>query len=333
MKHKEELELKERIFSIRSQEEFVSLAIDVFRYQVKYNEVYRKFVEYLNTDVGNVEALEQIPFLPIELFKKHHILDRKDSPELYFLSSGTTLSVRSKHYIVDHLLYEKSVVESFSLFLSSPKDYIFLGLLPSYQEKGNSSLIYMVDYLMQLSGKKENGYFLYDHTALKELLKSTRDKKVLLFGVSYALLDFIENEPEVKDLDLSNLIVMETGGMKGRKEEMTKDALLKELKEGFGIQTIYSEYSMTELLSQAYSLGENKYQSPPWMKILIRNSEDPLSYMAEGRTGGINIIDLANLHSASFIATQDLGRITGSYFEVLGRIDHADIRGCSLLLL
>ena len=250
-------------------------------------------------------------------------------------------------------MYEESIYQSFEQFIGKPEDYIFLGLLPNYSENPHSSLIYMVDYLMKKSRKPENGYFLYNHQELFELLQNLgkENKKVILFGVSFALLDFLDSFPNSPILQYSNtLTIIETGGMKGRKEEMTKDELLRILQKGFGTDKIFSEYSMTELLSQAYSLGNNEYSCPNWMRILIRNTEDPFSYVENGRTGAINIIDLANRHSCSFIATQDLGKIIYNpeilryaqndkndlfrkvKFQVLGRIDHSDIRGCSLLV-
>jgi hypothetical protein len=241
----------------------------------------------------------------------------------------------SKHFIADPAVYEESIYKSFEQFIGKPEDFIFLGLLPSYLEKQNSSLIYMVDYLMKKSAKPENGYFLYNHSELFQLLNTLKDKKVILFGVSFALLDFLDSV-ESQNLSVSgsqNLTIIETGGMKGRKEEMTKDELLRILQDGFKTEKIYSEYSMTELLSQAYSLGNNEYECPNWMKILVRNAEDPFSYEKEGRTGAINIIDLANIHSCCFIATQDLViTLPEDNFQVLGRIDLSDIRGCSLLV-
>ena len=282
-------------------------------------------------------SLDKIPFLPIEMFKNHQILDKNSSTELYFQSSGTTKMNLSKHFIADETIYQESIYKSFEQFIGTPEDFIFLGLLPSYLEKQNSSLIYMVDFLMKKSNRPEDGYFLYNHEDLFHLLNELKDKKVILFGVSFALLDFLDYcSSDSKTFQLSNnLIVIETGGMKGRKEEMTKDELLKILQIGFKTEKIYSEYSMTELLSQAYSLGENVYQCPQWMRILVRNVEDPLSYEKTGKTGAINIIDLANIHSCSFIATQDLGKLLTEdemKFQVLGRIDHSDIRGCSLLV-
>ena len=345
----------QNIFNIKTESEFRQACLETFRYQYQYIEIYRKFVGYLNIDPQTVDAVEKIPFLPIEMFKNHVVTDRNLPAEKYFQSSGTTQLNRSKHYIADFNLYEESIYRSFSTFIGAPEDYIFLGLLPNYSENPHSSLIYMVDFLMKKSGKPENGYFLYNHAELFDLLSqlSLQNKKVILFGVSFALLDFLDfcktlsqNHSNTQILQhLNTLTVIETGGMKGRKEEMTKDELLKILQNGFRTDKIFSEYSMTELLSQAYSMGENIYETPSWMQILVRNTEDPFSYVEAGRTGALNIIDLANRHSCSFIATQDLGKILtdsekasstlflrNDKFQVLGRIDHSDIRGCSLLI-
>ncbi|UZT99802.1 acyl transferase [Chryseobacterium fluminis] len=324
------------IFNIRTEQEFIEACLETFRFQYENIEVYRKFVDFLKINPADIHEVSKIPFLPIEMFKNHQVLDKNVTTDLFFQSSGTTQMNLSKHFIADEKIYQESIYKSFDCFIGKPEDFIFLGLLPSYLEKQNSSLIYMVDYLMKKSSRPENGYFLYNHSDLLELLNTLGDKKIILFGVSFALLDFLDFcDAERKDDVLKfsdHLIVIETGGMKGRKEEMTKDELLKTLQEGFKTDKIYSEYSMTELLSQAYSLGNNEYQCPGWMKILIRNAEDPFNYETEGRTGAINIIDLANIHSCSFIATQDLGKIVGDKFQVLGRIDHSDIRGCSLLV-
>lgn len=324
----------ENIFNIKTEDDFLAVSLKTFRYQYDNIEVYRKFVDYLNIDPEEVKSLDKIPFLPIEMFKNHQVLNKNVSTELYFQSSGTTQMNLSKHFIADENIYQESIYKSFEQFIGKPEDFIFLGLLPSYLEKQNSSLIYMVDYLMKKSDKPENGYFLYNHEDLFRLLNGLKDKKVILFGVSFALLDFLDFcNLNAQILQFSgNLTVIETGGMKGRKEEMTKDELLEILQSGFKTDKIYSEYSMTELLSQAYSLGQNEYQCPNWMRVLMRNVEDPFSYEKEGKTGAINIIDLANIHSCSFIATQDLGKIVGDKFQVLGRIDHSDIRGCSLLV-
>ena len=346
--------MKKSIFQIQTEEEFQQKCLETFLYQYENIVVYRKFVDYLNVNPNEIQEVEKIPFLPIEMFKNHTLLDQNKTADLYFQSSGTTQMYLSKHWIADENLYQESIEKSFEQFIGKPEDYIFLGLLPSYLEKQNSSLIYMVDFLMKKSGKSENGYFLYNHAELFEILKelSTQNRKVILFGVAFALLDFLDFcHPELVEgaFQLTNdLTVIETGGMKGRKQEMTKDELLSIFHKGFGTDKIYSEYSMTELLSQAYSLGQNIYKSPNWMRILIRNAEDPFSYVEDGRNGAINIIDLANRHSCSFIATQDLGRIVmdseillispnesemlSKSFQVLGRIDHSDIRGCSLLV-
>jgi len=324
----------ENIFNIKTEDDFLAASLKTFCYQYDNIEVYRKFVDYLKINPEEVKSLDEIPFLQIEMFKNHQILDKNVSTELYFQSSGTTQTNLSKHFIADENIYQESIYKSFEQFIGKPEDFIFLGLLPSYLEKQNSSLIYMVDYLMKKSDKPENGYFLYNHEDLFKLLNDLKDKKVILFGVSFALLDFLDFcNSNSQIFQFSNtLTVIETGGMKGRKEEMTKDELLKILQDGFKTDKIYSEYSMTELLSQAYSLGQNEYQCPNWMRVLMRNVEDPFSYEKEGKTGAINIIDLANIHSCSFIATQDLGKIVGDKFQVLGRIDHSDIRGCSLLV-
>jgi len=319
------------IFHIKTEEDFRLHCLKTFRYQYEQVNIYRKFTDYLKIMPDEIHTMEQIPFLPIEIFKNHILLDRSFTAGHYFQSSGTTQTLRSRHYIADFELYEESIYRSFSQFIGAPEDFIFLGLLPNYSENQHSSLIYMVDFLMKTSGKPENGYFLYNHTELLAVLETLKkqQKKVILFGVSFALIDFLE---VVSGFSFPELTVIETGGMKGRKEEITKDELLSLLKNGFGTERIFSEYSMTELLSQAYSLEHNEYKTPAWMKILIRDPEDPLRFLPEGRTGAVNIIDLANRHSCSFIATQDLGKSTGETFQILGRMDHSDIRGCSLLV-
>ena len=326
--------MKQNIFDIKTEEDFRTACLETFRYQYENLKVYRKFVDYLNINPSSINQVSDIPFLPIEMFKNHLVLDKNAEAENYFQSSGTTQMNRSKHYIADFSLYEESIYKSFEQFIGKPEDYIFLGLLPNYSENPHSSLIYMIDFLIKKSNKPENGYFLYNHQELFDLLQTLSHKKVILFGVSFALLDFLDYcHANSQTLQFSQtLTVIETGGMKGRKEEMTKDELLKIFQNGFKTDNIYSEYSMTELLSQAYSLGENIYKSPNWMKILVRNTEDPFSYVEEGRTGAINIIDLANRHSCAFLATQDLGKSENGFFQVLGRIDHSDIRGCSLLV-
>ena len=341
--------MKQNIFNIKTEEDFKQNCLETFHYQYKNVEIYRKFIDYLKINPNEINEVEKIPFLPIEMFKNHSILDKvfdsaqTDKSINYFQSSGTTqIQTRSKHFVADFYWYEQSIERSFEQFIGKPEDFIFLGLLPNYSENPHSSLIYMVDYLMKKSGKPENGYFLYNHQELYDLLQNLekQNKKVILFGVSFALLDYIDfcktqnlnhSKPQ-SPKNSTTLTIIETGGMKGRKEEMTKDELLKIFRKEFKTDNIFSEYSMTELLSQAYSLGENLYQTPNWMRVLIRNTEDPFSYLENGKTGAINIIDLANIHSCSFIATQDLGKIIDDKFQVLGRIDHSDIRGCSLLV-
>ncbi len=322
-----------RIFSIQSENEFNEVAIQIFNYQYENTLVYKKFVDLLNIDLKKINHYSQIPFLPIEFFKSGKIIDQDFSDiNFYFQSSGTTSENLSKHYIADESLYQKSIIQAFTRFFGDPSQYVYLGLLPSYLERKNSSLIYMVNHLMEQSERKENGFFLHNFEELDDVIKKLEEaeQKVILFGVSYALLDFAAAFPQ----KLKNTLVIETGGMKGRREEITKDELLKELQTSFQTDKVYSEYSMTELLSQAYSLGDNVYSCPPWMKILIRDAEDPFDYVENGKSGGVNIIDLANIHSCSFISTRDLGRKkTDHSFEVSGRMDNSDIRGCSLLLL
>ena len=325
------------IFEIKTEEDFEEACLSIFNYQYENIDIYHQFVDYLNINPKKISKITEIPFLPIEMFKHHTILDRNRQTDAYFQSSGTTnIQTLSRHWIADFELYQQSILHCFQQFIGHPKDYIFLGLLPNYLERQNSSLIYMVDFLMNKSSQKENGYFLYNHPELLELLKNLNNRKIILFGVSFALLDFIdfcEANGGFYSAQNSNHIIIETGGMKGRKEEMTKDELLKILRNGFLTDKIYSEYSMTELLSQAYSLGNNIYQSPNWLRIMIRNLEDPFSYVEKGKTGAVNIIDLANKYSCSFIATQDLGKSFDNHqFQILGRIDHSDIRGCSLLV-
>lgn len=333
------------IFKIKSEKDFLEECLRTFRFQYENVEVYKNFVDLLKVNPDNVSTIKQIPFLPIEVFKNHLILNRNFIPKSYFQSSGTTqTTIFSKHFIADESLYEESIYQAFKEFIGIPEDFIFLGLLPNYLEKQNSSLVYMVDFLMKKSGKPENGYFLYNHQELFNLLEKLFHKKVILFGVSFALLDFLDfyQKQTRKPLLNKESIIIETGGMKGRKQEMTKEELLDLLQKGFQTSKIYSEYSMTECFSQAYSKGENIYECPNWMRIVIRNLEDPFSYVESGKTGSINIIDLANQHTCSFIATQDLGKMIlnsdlsikrlSNSFQILGRIDHSDIRGCSLLI-
>lgn len=321
----------QEIFGIKSLRQFKELALKVFQYQAENNEVYKKYLFHLGTKVSDIKSIEEIPFLPIEFFKSHEIVTGDKKIAKTFFSSGTTGSIRSKHHITDLKIYEDSFTKAFENQYGSIKDYCFLALLPTYLENESSSLVYMVNHLIKESNHTESGFYLKntDDLALKLNELEKKKTKVLLIGVSYALIDLAENFP----LKLSNTTVMETGGMKGQRKEMTKSELHQFLSLKLKIDTIHSEYGMTELLSQAYSPGQGKFYSPAWMKILIRDSYDPFSYIEKGRSGGINVIDLANINSCSFIETKDIGRINSDgSFEVLGRLDYSDIRGCNLLV-
>ncbi|MCB7482332.1 acyl transferase [Christiangramia sediminis] len=323
--------LEKRIFEISDEDEFEALALEVFEHQFSNNKVYQKFCELLNRKPGDVTTLKNIPFLPIEFFKTKKVISDDRIPQITFTSSGTTGSVTSKHHVTDLRLYEESFLKTFNRFYGKPSDYTFLALLPSYLERKGSSLIYMADHLIKSSGNKDSGFYLDDLDSLSEKLNKldAGGKKVFLIGVSFALLDLIEK----RQFHLENTVIMETGGMKGRRKEMIRQELHHHLKNGFGVEKIHSEYGMTELLSQAYSKGDGVFDCPPWMHMLIRDPEDALSLLPDGKTGGINVIDLANLNSCSFIATQDLGRINNQEIEILGRFDNSDVRGCNLLLL
>ena len=320
------------IFTISSQKQFEKIALKVFRFQYDNNAVYRQFCELLKVEKGNVKAIKEIPFLPIQFFKSHEVLSDKKPVQEVFTSSGTTGMVTSRHLVTDVSLYEESYRKAFSEFYGNIEDYAILALLPSYLERQGSSLIYMVEDLIQLSNNPHSGFYLHNHDELVEKLIALekQEQNVLLIGVTYALLDLIEN----RKFNFNNTIIMETGGMKGKRKEMIREELHQQLCDGFGVSAIHSEYGMTELLSQAYSLGEGIFECPPWMNILIRDTEDALTYVDNGKTGGINVIDLANINSCSFIATQDLGKkYPNNSFEVLGRFDNSDIRGCNLMVL
>ena len=320
------------IFDISSAKQFEKTALKVFRFQYDNNAVYRDFCNLLNQNKQSVKSLKQIPFLPIQFYKSHEVVSNSDIPKTIFTSSGTTGSITSRHFVTDINLYEQSYRQAFSQFYGNIEDYTVLALLPSYLERQGSSLIYMVEDLIQLSNNPDSGFYLNDYDALvHKLLEQERDNKnVLLIGVTFALLDLVEKQ----NFKLENTIIMETGGMKGRRKEMIREELHEILTQGFGVKAIHSEYGMTELLSQAYSLGNGIFECPSWMQIHIRDTEDPFSYISNGKTGGINVIDLANINSCSFIATQDLGKkYDNGSFEVLGRFDNSDIRGCNLMVL
>ena len=323
--------LHDKIFSI-DEVSFKSLALEVFNYQFEQVEVYHRFCNSLHREPSNVKRLNDIPFLPVELFKTHEIISSEKQADKIFESSGTTGAVSSKHFVAEISLYEKSFELGFNHFYGNPSDYVILALLPSYLERGNSSLVYMADKLIQLSGKKESGFFLNEFDKLHALLISLKEQKqkTILLGVTFALLDFAEKFKTY----FPELIIMETGGMKGRREELTRQEVHQILCSSFGVSKIHSEYGMTELLSQAYSKGEGVFRYPPWMKILVRDIYDPLQLEPGNKTGAINVIDLANLYSCSFIATSDLGKVNedGS-FEIIGRMDNSEIRGCNLMVV
>ncbi len=310
---------------------FQDLALNVYRYQYQSVEVYRRYADAIGRTPDKVNTLEEIPFLPVSFFKTHEIIADGRSPEIIFTSSGTTGQVVSRHCVAEVWLYEQSFLRGFERFYGNPSDYCFLALLPSYLERGGSSLVFMADHLIRRSGHPDSGFYLDQYDALHrklEMLKQSGQKTVLL-GVTYALLDLAEQFP----MNFPELIIMETGGMKGRRKEMIREELHEQLSRAFSAAAIHSEYGMTELLSQAYSKGKGIYTTPPWMKILIRDANDPFSWQKEGKTGGVSIVDLANLYSCSFIATQDLGRIySDGTFEVLGRFDDAEMRGCNLMI-
>jgi phenylacetate-coenzyme A ligase PaaK-like adenylate-forming protein len=320
------------LFTISSQKQFEKVALKVFRFQYENNLVYREFCDFLKIDSHKVKTLEQIPFLPIQFFKSHKVISNENPVQETFTSSGTTGITTSKHLVTDISLYEESYRKGFAQFYGNIEDYVVLALLPSYLEREGSSLIYMVEDLIQMTNNPESGFYLHNHEELiQKLIKlDNAGQNVILIGVTYALLDLIENE----EFQLQNTIIMETGGMKGKRKEMIREELHEQLCQGFGVTAIHSEYGMTELLSQAYSLGNGIFECPSWMQILIRDTEDALTYVDAGKTGGINVIDLANINSCSFIATQDLGKkYPNTTFEVLGRFDNSDIRGCNLMVL
>ena len=324
-----------KIFSAEEQD-FKALSLEIFRYQYGSNPVYKSYVDALATAPGNVGAIEQIPFLPIRFFKSHPVMSGNFEPEVVFESSGTTTTINSRHYVNDASLYKESFTKGFELFYGDAKGLCIIGLLPSYLERNSSSLVYMVNELVKQSNHPQSGFYLNDQEKLVTVLQQLEKQQqpTLLIGVTFALLDLAEKFP----LPLQYTTIMETGGMKGRRKEMIRAEVHDILKQAFRIPVVHSEYGMTELLSQAYSKGNGIFNSPPWMKVLVRDEEDPLHVRSSREngpiTGAVNIIDLANIHSCSFIATDDAGRLypNGS-FEVLGRLDNSDLRGCSLLTL
>jgi len=313
--------------------QFEAKALNVFHFQYHYNAVYKLFADTLGTNVSTVNSLTDIPFLPISFFKTHTISTTTFQEQAVFESSGTTKTNTSRHYVKDLQVYTQSFLKGFELFYGNPQQWCIIGLLPSYLERQNSSLVVMVDELIKQSGHPHSGFYLYEQERLAETLTllEQQQQQTLLIGVTFALLNFAENFP----MQLKHTTIMETGGMKGRRTELTRQEVHGFLQNAFGVQHIHSEYGMTELLSQAYSKKDGIFQCPPWMKILVRDEEDPLHvYNSPNKktTGAINVIDLANIFSCSFIATEDAGVIySDGSFEVLGRIDNSDMRGCSLL--
>ncbi len=305
------------------------MALAAFKYQYGNNEPFRTFCEHLNVGPGSINRIQDIPFLPIEFFKHHPVVSGPGPIEKIFSSSGTTDAAKSKHYLLHEEIYKATLTEGFRRTFGDPSRYSFLALLPGYIEREDSSLIYMVNELMKKSQMKHNAFFMEVNEQLVNAIHYNQQNEVrtVLFGVSFSLVEFAKNP-----ISLERVHLIETGGMKGKMEEITRKELHEIFRKAFKIDEVYSEYGMTELLSQAYSLKNEEFESPPWMQVLFREINDPMSYVPEGRIGGINIIDLANIHSCCFISTQDLGKKTSpNTFEVLGRLDNADIRGCNLL--
>lgn len=320
------------VFHTFTPTEFETAAVSVFRFQYCNNPIYQDYCRHIHIAEESVCSLTDIPFLPISFFKTHAIKTTDFEPEMVFQSSGTTGTTPSIHYVKNLKIYEQSLLQSFSFFYGNPEDYVFLSLLPNYLEQTHSSLIYMMNCLMARSGHPENGFYLRNHKDLYQALLRLRQahQKTILWGVTFALLDFIDHY----QLDFPELIVFETGGMKGRRKEMVKEELYLLLEKAFGVPQIHSEYGMCELLSQAYSQQDNIFNTPPWMKLGLRDEKDPLAPISDISTGVINIIDLANLYSCSFISTEDLGRQhPNKGIEILGRIDNSQLRGCNLLVI
>ncbi len=320
----------QQVFQIKDTHQFNEIALKLFRWQAENNTTYKTYLEHLQITPAHIKRVEDIPFLPIQLFKTHGVTTGAFKPEAVFTSSGTTGATTSSHYVKDIAIYEHSFTKGFEHFYGAIDQYCILALLPSYLERQGSSLVYMAKALIEQSQHPKSGFYLRQYDELVSTLAILNDhhQPTILLGVTYALLDIAEQY----DLQLPHTIIMETGGMKGQRKEMIREALHHTLKEGFGVSTIHSEYGMTELLSQAYSKGNGKFTCPPWMQVSTRQPNDPFALVKNGGTGGLNVIDLANLYSCAFIATQDLGKVfSDGTFEVLGRFDHSDLRGCNLL--
>lgn len=321
----------DEIFNISSIIDFNEKALKIFHFQAENCPVYKQFLQLLGKNHYEINALEDVPYLPIELFKTQKIITTAQKAQLVFKSSGTGNSGKSQHFVADPTLYERSFTEGFKQFYGNPQDFLIIGLLPSYIEQGDSSLVYMVEKLIKQSQFTNSGFYLDNYIELRTLLENCKKNATptILIGVTYALLDFAEAYP----MDLDNIIVMETGGMKGRKTEMIRSEVHAKLCESFTLKKIHSEYGMTELLSQAYSTGSGVFQCPPWLKIGFRENTNPIYSNTSINSGIISVIDLANIYSCSFIATQDLGKKQINGIEILGRTDYSDVRGCSQLTL
>ncbi|MEG0517285.1 MAG: acyltransferase [Bacteroidales bacterium] len=326
--------IKEQIFKIKSAEQFDELCMEIFHYQATNNLIYKQYLQLIGKNKADITAPGMIPFLPIRFFKTKKIVSAPAPEQIIFTSSATTGMEPSKHYVLETSIYENSFTKAFEIFYGKPEEYTILALLPSYLEREGSSLVYMADKLIKQSGKPQSGFYLYNHAELAAILIRLKEEggTTILLGVSFALLDFIANHP----LSFPELTVIETGGMKGRGEELTRKQLHNTLAKGFGVKEIHSEYGMAELLSQAYSTEEGIFNTPPWMKIIIRNLYNPFHYYIGEETsplGGVNIIDLANINSCSFLETQDMGRtFTNGSFTIEGRIKDSELRGCNMLL-
>ncbi|RPE12066.1 acyl transferase [Chitinophaga lutea] len=320
--------LADRIFAGGGEE---ALVLELFRYQYRANALYRAYVDALRVQPAAVQSVLQIPFLPIQFFKTHRVTAGDFEPAVVFESSGTTQTLNSRHLVKDTGIYIRSFMEAFRRFYGPVENFVVLGLLPSYLERQHSSLVYMVQEMIVRSGRPESGFYLYEHEKLARTLQEleARRQPVLLIGVTFALLDFAEQY----QLSLEHTIVMETGGMKGRREEWTREELHAFLQQQLGVPAIHAEYGMTELLSQAYSKGKGIFRCPPWMQVLVRDENDPFALSAASAAGVINVVDMANIHSCAFIATDDIGRLhADGSFEVLGRLDNSALRGCSLMV-
>jgi hypothetical protein len=322
---------KNKLFSLAAAQ-FETHALELFRFQARHNAVYRRFLNYLGKNPKHINSIKDIPYLPIQFFKSENVSIYQRPAPVVFTSSGTTGSQTSRHAVYNLEYYHQVCRHAFELKYGPVQDYFIAGLLPSYLERSGSSLISMVQHFCSLSADDESGFYLNNLSALSQILQAKRKegKKILLIGVTFALLDLAEQYPQ----NLSGITLMETGGMKGRRQEMIRSAVHQKLKTAFRLPEIHSEYGMTELLSQAYSQGQGKFTAPPWLRTTVREVDDPFSAVQPGKTGGLNICDLANVDSCAFIATDDLARMhRNGYFEIMGRLDAADVRGCNLMVV